>query len=240
MGANDAALLTALAQQAALALRMGNLARELGDRARSEALLEERARLAREIHDGLAQGFTGILMQLGALEETVSLAGNAAVFVRRAADLARSGLDDARRSVMALQPDTPRRGGLALALRELADANTVAGRRTCDYEGLSGPTGLSPARELEIHRIAQEAVTNAVRHAQARRIAVRLLRVDAGLRLEVEDDGVGMPDAATAAPAGFGLANIRARAVAIGGRIEIDTAPGRGTCLRLHLGPGGS
>ena len=175
-------------------------------------------------------------MQLGALEETTSLPAAASAFVRRAADLARAGLDDARRSVMALSPDRGGRGGLQRALRSLADATTVAGRLQCAFDGFDGPTGLDPAQEHDLFRIAQEAVANAVRHARARSIRLALERGGRSLAMRIEDDGSGFEAGASAG--GNGLENMRARAAAIGARIDIDTAPGKGTRVRIAAGEG--
>ena len=127
-------LLVALAQQATLAVQLTRLAHS----AKEAAVLVERTRIGQEIHDGLAQAFTGILMQLGAAEEfqpckrkNSELAG----VLNRIRDLARDGLSEARRSVMALRLDQTRRAGLEIALRQLADRSTVPGRRKLHLRG---------------------------------------------------------------------------------------------------------
>ncbi|HXN80701.1 MAG TPA: histidine kinase, partial [Steroidobacteraceae bacterium] len=127
-------LLVALAQQATLAVQLTRLAYS----AKEAAVLVERTRIGQEIHDGLAQSFTGILLQLGAVEEFPSCrkrGSELALTLSRIRELARDGLAEARRSVMALRIDQTRRAGLELALRQLADRSTVPGRVTCTFDG---------------------------------------------------------------------------------------------------------
>ena len=158
-------LLVALAQQATLAVQLTRLAYS----AKEAAVLVERTRIGQEIHDGLAQAFTGILHAAGRgggisfLQEARFGAGADPERIR---DLARDGLAEARRSVMALRLDQTRRAGLEMALRQLAERSTVPGRVTCTFEGGGIVTGLRPEHEHELLRIAQEAVSNAVRHAR--------------------------------------------------------------------------
>ena len=158
-------LLVALVQQATLAVQLTRLAYS----AKETAVLMERTRIGQEIHDGLAQAFTGILLQLGAVEEFPSCkkrGSELALTLSRIRELARDGLAEARRSVMALRLDQTRRAGLEIALRQLADRSTVPGGVTCTFDGAGIVTGLRPEHEHELLRIAQEAVSNAVRHAR--------------------------------------------------------------------------
>ncbi|MGH8267667.1 MAG: GAF domain-containing sensor histidine kinase, partial [Steroidobacteraceae bacterium] len=152
-------LLVALAQQATLAVQLTRLAYS----AKEAAVLMERTRIGQEIHDGLAQAFTGILMQLGAAEDFPPCKKRnteLAVTLSRIRDLARDGLAEARRSVMALRLDQTRRAGLEIALRQLAERSTVPGGVTCTFDGGGVVTGLRPEHEHELLRIAQEAVSN--------------------------------------------------------------------------------
>lgn len=168
-----AELLVALTQQVTLALGMKRLMYS----SKQAAVLAERNRMGREIHDGLAQAFTGILMQLGAAEELADDSPLVPV-MNRIRDIAKDGLSEARRSVLALRPDEqPRPGGLELALRQLAERSIVSGRIATRFEGGGpGPSGLPPEHEHALLRIAQEAVINAVRHAQPSNIDIRLER----------------------------------------------------------------
>ncbi len=228
-------LLVALAQQATLAVQLTRLAYS----AKEAAVLVERTRIGQEIHDGLAQAFTGILMQLGAAEEfqpckkkNSELAG----VLNRIRDLARDGLSEARRSVMALRLDQTRRAGLDIALRQLCDRSTVPGRMTCTFEGGEFKTGLKPEHEHELLRIAQEAVSNAVRHGRPSNIRIIMNDEPAHWVLSVADDGIGMEkDVELYSGEGFGLTSMRQRAGAIGGEWHIDSTPGAGTRVSVRL-----
>ena len=228
-------LLVALAQQATLAVQLTRLAHS----AREAAVLMERTRIGQEIHDGLAQAFTGILLQLGAVEEFPSCRkrGTAlAVTLSRVRELARDGLADARRSVMALRLDQTRRAGLALALRQLAERSTVPGGVSCTFEGDALATGLKPEQEHELLRIAQEAVSNAVRHARPRTVRITMTDLGESWELAVADDGAGMEQSPElSARQGFGLASMRQRASAIGGEWQIASEPGHGTRVSVRM-----
>ena len=227
-------LLVALAQQITLAIQLIRLAHS----AKEAAVLVERTRIGQEIHDGLAQAFTGILMQLGAAEDfppcrrkNSELAG----ILSRIRDLAREGLAEARRSVMALRVDQIRGAGLETALRQLAQRSTVPGRVSCVFEGGEFPISLRPEHEHEMLRIAQEAVSNAVRHARPRLVRITMTDEPAHWVLCVTDDGIGMKNQAHASGEGFGLTSMRQRALAIGGQWELASEPGLGTRVSVRL-----
>jgi len=224
-------LLVALGQQVTLALGL----KRLFHSARQTAVLAERNRIGREIHDGLAQAFTGILMQLGAAEEQAEGSPLQSVH-NRIRDIAREGLTEARRSVLALRPDEePRPGGLEMALRQLAERSTVSGRIVSTFHG-GGATGLAPEHEHALLRIAQEAVINAVRHAEPRSIEIHLGSSGEEVMLCVRDDGRGMRGQPQLfAGQGFGLANMRERAEALGGRWELDSEAGAGTRVTVRI-----
>jgi signal transduction histidine kinase len=227
-------LLVAMAQQATLAVQLTRLAYS----AKEAAVLVERTRIGQEIHDGLAQAFTGILMQLGAAEEfqpckrkNSELAG----VLNRIRDLARDGLSEARRSVMALRLDQTRRAGLEIALRQLCDRSTIPGRVTCSFEGGDFNTGLKPEHEHELLRIAQEALSNAMRHARPSNVRITMTDELEHWALAVADDGVGMEEHAEMLGEGFGLTSMQQRAGAIGGEWHIDSKPGAGTRVSVRL-----
>jgi signal transduction histidine kinase len=228
-------LLVALAQQATLAVQLTRLAYS----AKEAAVLMERTRIGQEIHDGLAQAFTGILLQLGAVEEFPSCrkrGSGLALTLSRIRDLARDGLAEARRSVMALRLDQTRRAGLELALRQLAERSTVPGGVSCSFEGAGIATGLKPEHEHELLRIAQEAVSNAVRHARPQIVRITMSDQPEHWELAVADDGVGMEQSPElSAQQGFGLASMRQRASAIGGEWQIASEPGRGTRVSVRM-----
>jgi signal transduction histidine kinase len=227
-------LLVALAQQATLAIQLTRLAYS----AKEAAVLVERTRIGQEIHDGLAQAFTGILMQLGAAEEfgpcrrkNSELAG----VLNRIRDLARDGLAEARRSVSALRVDETRRTGLATALKQLAERSTVPGRVSCVFEGSEISVDLRPEQEHEMLRIAQEAVSNALRHARPNTVRIRMLDQPENWELQITDDGIGMKEHSDSAGEGFGLTSMRQRALAMGGEWHIDSQPGLGTRVSVRL-----
>jgi signal transduction histidine kinase len=228
-------LLVALAQQATLAVQLTRLAYS----AKEAAVLMERTRIGQEIHDGLAQAFTGILLQLGAVEEFPSCRKRGSVLTithSRIRELARDGLAEARRSVMALRLDQTRRAGLELALRQLADRSTVPGGVSCSFEGAGIATGLKPEHEHELLRIAQEAVSNAVRHARPQMVRITMTDEPTHWTLAVADDGVGMQQSPEQlARQGFGLVSMRQRAGAIGGQWQIDSEAGRGTRVSVRM-----
>jgi signal transduction histidine kinase len=199
-------------------------------------LLAERSRMAREIHDGVAQSFTGILMQLGTIAQAKESPPNVKILARRAADLAREGLADARRAVLALQPVGGSREDLSSALAHLIECVSVPGGVACAYhtEGRVLDVSLGPARSHDLYRVAQEALNNAMRHAQARRIDVTLARTPSGVRLQVEDDGVGFVEGGSD---GFGIRNMRTRVQEMGGSLIIDSTPGAGTRLTVDISP---
>lgn len=200
--------------------------------------LAERNRIAQEIHDGLAQAFTGILMQLGAAEEleTTAKQPTLSVVLKRIRDIAKEGLTEARRSVLTIRPDQTRRDGLVIALRQLADRSSVPSRIACNFEGSESVTGLPPEHEHELLRIAQEAVSNSLRHAQPSNVTISMAEAPAHWELAVTDDGCGM-DAHPEfySQQGFGLSNMRERAGAIGGEWQIATSPGQGTRVSVRL-----
>jgi signal transduction histidine kinase len=228
-------LLVALAQQATLAVQLTRLAYS----AKEAAVLVERTRIGQEIHDGLAQSFTGILMQLGAAEEFPPCKRKNSelnTILSRIRDLARDGLSEARRSVMALRLDQTRRAGLENALRQLAERSTVPGGVTVSFEGGGIATGLKPEHEHELLRISQEAVSNAVRHGRPHTVSITMADAQSHWELAVADDGVGMEQPPELyASEGFGLSSMRQRANAIGGEWQIESRPGAGTRVSVRM-----
>lgn len=220
-----------LAQQVTLGVRVHRLAQEVAAQAGETAVISERNRMAREIHDTLAQGFTGILVQLAAAEDALELAPDESrPHLARAKALAQASLDEARRSVWALRPealahnDLPH--ALARRLAQLTDGAEV--QATFTTTGVERP--LPPALETELLRIAQEAVANTVKHAQATAVAVTLAFAPQQVTLTVRDNGRGFdPDQATA---GFGLTSMRERAQKVNGRLAISASPGGGATVR--------
>jgi len=221
-------LIEAMARQATLALHHSRIAEQSRAEARRQAVLEERNRIARDIHDTLAQGFAAILMQLQAAQRSAeAMPPQVKKALDTAVDLARSHMVEARRSVGALRPRTSEGEDLGSALRRMTDL----ARRTSDMEIDLTVDELPPfinGVEREIIGIAQEAITNAVRHSRGRRIKVHASAVRSiGFRLQVADDGRGIPN--DHRETGFGMTSMQERAERIGASLTIVTAPRLGT-----------
>ena len=222
----------ALATQASLAVQLTRLAKT----ARQSAVLEERNRLAGEIHDSLAQFFAGISLQLFAAQESISKADETFNYVERAYDLARVGLGEARRSALGLRSDVIEESGLTEALRMLADRSNIPGRLRCGFRANTLlADDLPPQVQQRLLRIAQEAISNAIRHGNPTFLNVLLQSNSTELVLEIDDNGTGIATAQLGSSEGFGLGNMRERAKQLGAELDIRTAPGGGTSVIVRL-----
>jgi PAS domain S-box-containing protein len=230
--ADELELGQALGQQIVLAIQLTRLADRARQDARQAAVLDERNRMAREIHDTLAQGFAGIIAQLQAARLALERnAAGVAPILNAALLQARQGLAEARRSVWALRPHVLEGGDLAAALHRLVDSAPADVEVRLAVEGTPRP--LSAETEVNLFRIAQEALANALKHARARRVEVSAQFALDHVRLQVADDGCGfVPSAETR---GFGLVSMRERADRIGARFTLTSAPGQGTGVRVSL-----
>jgi len=198
------------------------------------AIVEERNRIAGEIHDILAQDFVGILLQLEAARDlNGSNPGEAAKCIQLAEAVARSGLAEARRSVWALCPPELDAEGLVGAVQSFLSRVAVGNPTAIGFSLRGEPYPLPNDKALGLLRICQEAVVNALRHAQASKIRVQLTYQPSGVDLCVHDNGRGFDPKAHAAGKGFGLISMRERAERIGARIEISGEPGQGTRLTV-------
>ncbi|MCW5625867.1 MAG: sensor histidine kinase [Burkholderiales bacterium] len=219
----------ALAGQATLAIQMARL----GEQARQAAILDERNRIARDIHDTLAQGFTGVVLNLEASsralkKQNVPLALEHIEHSRR---LAQGGLEEARLSVRALRPDTLQNADILQALDTLVQRVGATGVTQGRVLLIGERRSIAREAEVELLRIAQESITNVLKHTRAREVVLTLdFRADA-VCLTIADDGVGFdPDGRHD---GFGLVGMRERAGRLGARLHIDSAPGRGTRVQV-------
>lgn len=222
-------LAEALANQATLAVQMA----QLGEQAREAAVLAERNRIARDIHDTLAQGFTGIVLNLEAA--TMTLRADqpelALGHVEHAHALAKSCLDEARVSVRALRPPSAAcdlAQALQAQLARLADAGVDA-----ELVARGEPAQLSAETQAELVRIIQESITNVMRHAHARRVELSIEFAPGQVRLCLADDGIGFD--AAAQHEGFGLMGIRERAERLGARLHVASTPGLGSRIETVL-----
>jgi signal transduction histidine kinase len=223
----------ALAIPASLAIHLTRLART----ARQSAVLEERNQLAAEIHDALAQSFTGISMQLGVAEEQLAAKeGDPLCQIQRANEIAKFGLAEARRSILSLRSNSIEELGLTRTLTRLVEHSNVGGRLRCDFRSDNIPEESLPLRiQHELLRFAQEAISNAVRHAKPTVVNVTLRWEPPNLILKVKDNGSGISGASLVKSEGFGLSNMRTRASQIDGKLDIQTAAGRGTSIVLTV-----
>ena len=213
-------------------LRMGQLRSHLA------AVLKERLRLAREIHDTLAQAFVGISAQLDALE--TCLPENlrpARVYLDLARRMAQHSLTEARRSVMDLRSAALNNQDLSAALQSGARNWTEGSAVDVEVDVRGDLRTLPEDVEQHLLRIAQEAVTNALKHARPRKITVKLLREGHNLTLRVSDNGCGFePEDAFVGMGGhFGLIGIRERAERIGGELRLESQPGHGTQVEVSV-----
>ncbi|PYL72407.1 MAG: hypothetical protein DMF26_16720, partial [Verrucomicrobia bacterium] len=224
-------LTQALAHQVMLAFQLNDFA-EQGQRA---AVFEERNRMARDIHDTLAQGFTGVIVQLEAAEDAISYGSrkDADKHLHRAGELARRSLSEARRSVHALRPQALEEQNFWDALKGIIKSTTAGTALHTKFQS-SGrlPKLPHPWQENLLH-IGQEALTNALKYAHARNFETRLSYKTKELRLELRDDGDGFK--AKHRHDGVGLVGMRERVEQMGGELQITSSRGKGTKITVLL-----
>jgi two-component system, NarL family, sensor kinase len=201
--------------------------------------VEERNRLAREIHDTLAQGLAAISLQLETADALLEVNADIERLrrpVRQALTLARANMEEARRSVLDLRAAPLEGRSLAEAIKALIDSvATVSGRslqRSFEVSGSDQP--LPVALEAGLYRIAQEAVANVIQHANAKRLAVRLATTAEQVQLVIEDDGQGF-DPAQISTERYGLVGLNERARLLGGSLNLSTDPGAGTRVEVTI-----
>jgi PAS domain S-box-containing protein len=198
--------------------------------AEEASILEERNRMAREIHDTLAQAFTGILIQVDAATQVLTDDVEATqAHLDTIEELARTGLAEARRSVTALRPQLLEEGDLSSALEQLVNQMRVATHTDLIYS-IQGVAYSLPAEvENNLLRIGQEALTNAIKYANANEIRIELVYDNAQCRLQVKDDGQGFGVVGVPMSGGFGLLGMSERAERIGAQLVLESQPDQGT-----------
>jgi len=203
---------------------------------RSGAVLEERNRIARELHDTLEQELAGITMQLDLAADCFGQAPRVAQqALETARDMSRHSMVEARRSVWDLRCQLLEDGDLASALARIVEP--LAPREQVKVEARIQGTPVRLARPVEMNllRIGQEAVANAVKHGRARQISIELLYAPASVRLTVSDDGQGFASEQPSPAGHFGLLDMRERALAMDSHLNIESQPGRGTRLTVQV-----
>jgi len=232
-GAEMTALLMAIGNQVGLALSTARLS----DEGREMAVLEERTRLAREIHDTLAQQLTGIVIQLEAAQALVSRDPERSIpALASAQELARSALAEARRSVWDLRPAPLASTGLISAAEKEVERfrhRTGIGARL-RAEHMAPPPALRPQSEVTLLRITQQELANIAAHSGASRVTVRLRNLGDHVELTVKDNGHGF-DTSALPPGSFGIVGMAERARIAGGTFQVESAPGRGTTITVDL-----
>lgn len=237
----EADLFTAqtLADQLAVAIENARLYEET----RQIAVMEERNRMAREIHDTLAQGFSGIILQLEAAEQALGEDISATErHLNQARNLARKSLAEARRSVWNLRPQALEQVSLVEALKQEADKFSQSVGVKAKYTISGVRRDLQPDLETVLLRICQESLTNVRRHAKATEVEVNLIFNDSAVELSIHDNGVGFESIETKEDekkhGTFGLISMRERARGLGGTLEVQSRIGKGTLVRVVVPTG--
>src|SRR5713101_2353794 len=224
-------LTQALAHQVMLAIQLN----ELADQGQRAAVFEERNRMARDIHDTLAQGFTGVIVQLEAAEDAISCGSRkeADAHLHRAGELARRSLSEARRSVHALRPQALQEHNFWDALKGIIKNTTVGTVLHATFEAQGKIPELPQPWQENLLHIGQEALTNTLKYAHARNFETRLTYKAKKLRLELRDDGEGFK--AKDRHDGVGLSGMRERVEQMGGELKITSSRGKGTKITVLL-----
>lgn len=245
----DVQLLLAIGHQVGVAVENARLWEELKEkeRARSELLRkvisaqeEERQRIARELHDEMAQGLTALLMGLGRLQPAVAvIPPPTADVIENVKQFASRALADTRRLIMDLRPPVLDDLGLVSAVRMLAETRLEQQGVSVSISAEGLQTRLPPHLEVTIFRVLQEAINNCARHARAQAVGIDLRSDGDRFQARVEDDGLGFDTGVIRLGAdgkrSLGLVGMRERASLLGGTLEIRSRPGRGTTVSLDV-----
>jgi signal transduction histidine kinase len=213
---------------------------KLGEAHHAQGVMAERERMAREIHDTLAQGFTSVIMLAQVARAQLDDRAPTAAALDSIEDVARENLGEARALVAAFSPVALDGSTLTDAVRRLTQRFGAETGVAIDVEVSGELAGLSRDREVVLLRATQEALANVRRHAQARLVTVRLAEDGVSAMVQVDDDGVGFeptgsPAGADGATGGFGLAGMRGRVLDAGGDVDVVSAPGAGTRVTVRV-----
>lgn len=228
---DDQRLVERFAAHAGLAIENARLS----ERVQALAVVEERERIGRDLHDGIIQRIYAVTLGLDDVPE-IALADPAAAAerVERAIDALHAAIGEIRTFIYGLRPGLEGPGGIASALESLAEETRLHSPMQIEVHAeMAAPVSAAVSRELL--NIAREALSNAARHAAATSVALDLRESGAELRLEIADDGSGFDASAAAAPGHHGLANMRRRAESLGGRLLVESEEGGGTRIIVVL-----
>ena len=229
---DDQRLIEMLAAHAAVAIENARLI----ERSRELSIVEERNRLARELHDSVSQKLFGLVLTAEAAATLLGRSdGAAGEQVARLGELAQEALAELRELIFELRPTSLEEEGLAATLRKQVDMLRRVHGRAIELR-IAGGASCAPESEAEVLRIAQEALSNALRHAEAERIELRMEARDGRLVVTVADDGSGFdPDAPGLRSRRLGLTSMEERARALGGSLAVVSRPGEGTTVTLEV-----
>jgi signal transduction histidine kinase len=233
-GAADQELIELLASHAAIAITNARLY----ERSRELSILSERNRLALELHDAVSQKLFSVVLTAEAAATLLERdRGATRAQIERVGELAREALDELRSLIDELRPADLERDGLTGTLRKHVEVLRPLHAAELELELAEAASAGNAERDHELLRIAQEAIQNALRHASARRVGIRLAERGQGIELEVADDGIGFdPSAPQLRARRLGLTSMEERARRVGGELEIRSQPGRGTTVRVRAG----
>jgi signal transduction histidine kinase len=204
---------------------------------RQAGVLAERERLARELHDTVAQGFTSVVTQLESADQALDgRPVDAREHLEKARRIARDSLDELRRSVQALRPDLLQAASLTGAVQRVVRAWSADSGLPAELCTTGSPVPLRPDTELALLRTTQESLANVARHAGASRVVVSLSYLGDTVTLDVDDDGSGFDgEPHPRSDGGLGLIGMRERVEAAGGELTIESAPGKGTTIAVSV-----
>jgi len=225
-------LVQAFANQVTIAIDNARLHQQ----AQEAAAMAERARLARELHDSVTQALYSVNLYADATRLALSSGKTdvAAENARQLRSLAREAMSDMRLLIFELRPSILEEAGLVGALQARLEAVEVRSGFQTAFQ-VEGERCLPPSVEAELYRVAQEALNNVLKHAQAKQVTVRLQFDEARLCLTIRDDGLGFDLETARQSGGLGLRSMEERVQQIGGNLILETAPGKGTTLRIEV-----
>jgi PAS domain S-box-containing protein len=230
--AEELSLLAAIGQQVGMAVENARLYKQ----AEQAAALAERSRLARELHDSATQSLYSVTMFAEAAARLLATGdtSTAADYLRELRDTAQEALREMRLLIFELRPQALERSGLAAAIQARLEAVEERGGVKTELR-VEGVEGLPFPVQQELYHVAREALNNALKHARAQRVWVRLCFEAGSTSLEIQDDGAGFEPSAARTRGGMGLPGMEERAQRLGGRLEIESAPGKGTRVILQV-----
>ncbi len=236
LGVTGGVLLAVMVWVVVLGRRLQEQMAVIRQKLRSSAVLEERNRIARELHDTLEQELAGITMQLDLAVDCFQQApGVAQHALETARDMSRHSMVEARRSVWDLRCQLLENGDLVSALTQIVEPLVPREQTKADFKIEGSPVRLPGPVEMNLLRIGQEAVANAVKHGHARHVSIELRYEPVSVCLTVSDDGEGFASGQASPTGHFGLLDMRERAQSMGSHLQVESEPGRGTRIAVEV-----